>query len=94
MKMAYSLVQNVELSHTLCSGFSYGGIYLGNGLESWALEQGLSLCMVESKAAQAWLTAAHEGLRLRLSHGRIQKLLTPGQGLGLGSSKDLPVPTH
>lgn len=94
MKMAYSLVQNVELSQALCTGVSYGGIYLGNGLGNWALRQGLSLCMVENKAAQAWLTVAHERLRLCLRHGRIQNLLTPGQGLGLGSSRDLPIPAH
>lgn len=35
MKKAYSLVQNVELSHTLCTGFSYSGIYLGNWFGSW-----------------------------------------------------------
>lgn len=84
MKMAYSLVQNGELSQALCTGFSYGGIYFGDGLGTWALGQGLSLCRVENKAAQAWLTVAHKGLRLCLSHGRIQKLLTPGQGSWAG----------
>lgn len=94
MKMTYSRVQNGELSQALCTGFSYGGIYLGDMLGSWALSQGLSLCRVENKAAQAWLTVAQERLRLCLSRGRIQKLLTPGQGLGLSSGRDLLIPAH